>query len=108
MMARSAIREPAAGVKPVGFLDNDLAKRGSTVAGLPVFGGLDHLDEAIRRSGARMLLITLPNPSGQMIRRVMDRASRPASRSGPSRRSTTCSTAAGTPTASATSRSRTS
>jgi FlaA1/EpsC-like NDP-sugar epimerase len=74
MMARSAIREPAAGVKPVGFLDSDLAKRGSTVAGLPVFGGLDQLDEAIRRSGARMLLITLPNPSGQMIRRIMDHA----------------------------------
>ena len=74
MMARSAIREPAAGVKPVGFLDSDLAKRGSTVAGLPVFGGLDQLDEAIRRSGARMILITLPNPSGQMIRRIMDHA----------------------------------
>jgi len=74
MMARSAIREPAAGVKPVGFLDSDLAKRGSTVAGLPVFGGLDQLEDAVRRSGARMLLITLPNPSGQMIRRIMDHA----------------------------------
>jgi FlaA1/EpsC-like NDP-sugar epimerase len=74
MMARSAKRYPGAGVKPVGFLDRDLAKRGSTVAGLPVFGGLDQLDEAIRRTGARMLLITLPNPSGAMIRRIMDRA----------------------------------
>ncbi len=74
MMARSAKREPAAGVKPVGFLDRDPAKRGSTVAGLPVFGGLDQLDEAIRRTGARMLLITLPNPSGEVVRRIMDQA----------------------------------
>ncbi len=74
MMARSAKREPAAGVKPVGFLDRDPAKRGSTVAGLPVLGGLDQLGEAIRRTGARMLLITLPNPSGEMIRRIMDEA----------------------------------
>jgi hypothetical protein len=67
MMARSAKREPSAGVLPVGFLDSDRTKRGSTVAGLPVFGGLDRLDEAIARTGARMLLITLPNPSGKLI-----------------------------------------
>jgi FlaA1/EpsC-like NDP-sugar epimerase len=72
--ARSALREPAAGVLPVGFLDEDRTKRGSTVAGLPVFGGLDRLGEAIRRTGARMLLITLPNPSGRAVRRIMDEA----------------------------------
>jgi FlaA1/EpsC-like NDP-sugar epimerase len=74
MMARSASHEPGAGVRPVGFLDEDPAKRGSTVAGLPVFGGLDDLDVAIRRTGARMLLITLPNPSGHAIRTIMERA----------------------------------
>ncbi len=74
MTARSAKSEPAAGVKPVGFLDEDPAKRGGTVAGLRVFGGLDTLDEAIRKTGARMLLITLENPSGRTIRRIMDAA----------------------------------
>ena len=74
MMARSAHREVAAGVKPVGFLDEDPAKRGNTVAGLTVLGGLDRLPEAIRLTGARMLLITLENPSGRTIRRVMDAA----------------------------------
>jgi FlaA1/EpsC-like NDP-sugar epimerase len=74
LMARSAKREPKAGVKPVGFLDNDAAYRGSSVAGLPVFGGLDRLDEAVRRTGARMLLITMPNASGETVRKIMDRA----------------------------------
>jgi FlaA1/EpsC-like NDP-sugar epimerase len=74
LMARSAMREPKAGVKPVGFLDNDPANRGSSVAGLPVFGGLDRLDEAVRRTGARTLLITMPNASGETVRRIMDRA----------------------------------
>jgi FlaA1/EpsC-like NDP-sugar epimerase len=74
LMARSAMREPKAGVKPVGFLDNDPAHRGSSVAGLPVLGGLDRLDEAVRRTGARMLLITMPNASGETVRRIMDRA----------------------------------
>ena len=73
-MARSAKREPKAGVKPVGFLDKDPAHRGSSVAGLPVFGGLDRLDEAIRRTGAQMLLITMPNASGETVRAIMDQA----------------------------------
>ena len=33
LMARSAMREPKAGVKPVGFLDDDPARRGASVAG---------------------------------------------------------------------------
>ncbi len=74
LMARSAMREPKAGVKPVGFLDNDPAQRGTSVAGLPVFGGLDQLDEAVRRTGARTLLITMPNASGETVRKIMDRA----------------------------------
>lgn len=74
LMARSAMREPKAGVKPVGFLDEDRAHRGETVAGLPVFGGLDQLEVAMRRTDARMLLITLPEPTGEAVRRVMDRA----------------------------------
>ena len=72
MTARSAMREPAAGVKPVGFLDEDRAKHGNSVAGLPVLGGLDCLEESVRRTGARMLLITLANPSGATVRRIMD------------------------------------
>jgi FlaA1/EpsC-like NDP-sugar epimerase len=74
LMARSARHEPRAGVHPVGFLDEDPARKGVTVDGLPVFGGLESLDEAIRRTGAKMLLITMPNASGPAIRRVMDRS----------------------------------
>ena len=74
LMARFALREPKAGVKPVGFLDEAPAHRGASVAGLPVFGGLDRLEDAVRRTGARMLLITMPNASGEAVRRVMDRA----------------------------------
>jgi FlaA1/EpsC-like NDP-sugar epimerase len=73
-IARSARREPGAGVRPVGFLDDDDSKRGNSVAGLTVYGGLNGLADAIRLTGARMLLITLENPSGATIRRVMDAA----------------------------------
>ena len=74
LMARSALREPKAGVLPMGFLDEDPGKRGASVAGLPVFGGMDQLSTAVRRTGAKMLLITMPNASGEAVRGVMDQA----------------------------------
>lgn len=43
MMARSAMREPQAGLVPVGFLDDDPARKGTSVVGLPVFGGVEVL-----------------------------------------------------------------
>ena len=39
MIARSAEREPHAGVQPVGFLDDNAGLKGKQVAGLSVYGG---------------------------------------------------------------------
>ena len=74
MMARSARRDPRCGVTPVGFLDDDRSRRGGSVAELPVLGGLEQFEDAVRKTGAKMLLITMPNAPGSAIRRVMDRA----------------------------------
>ncbi|MGO9179061.1 MAG: polysaccharide biosynthesis protein [Candidatus Limnocylindrales bacterium] len=74
LVARSALRHPAAGVLPVGFLDDDRGLAGGSVAGIRVFGGLERLNEAVRRTGARALLITMPSASGKVVRRVVDAA----------------------------------
>jgi len=74
LMARSCRREQRAGVVPVGFLDDDARKHRTSVAGVPVLGGLDDLERAVAVTGARMLLITMPHASGEAIRRVMNAA----------------------------------
>ena len=89
MMARSAMREPKAGVKPVGFLDDDLRRKGQRVAGLPVFGGL----ERPRRGDRRDRRQDAADHDAERVRRGRSagswrRRSPRASRSGPSRRST--------------------
>ncbi len=71
MMARSARRSPAAGVRPVGFLDDDPRLKGTSVAGLPVFGGLDALEGAVVETGAQALLITASNAPGGAVRRIV-------------------------------------
>ena len=73
-MARSARREPEAGVIPVGFLDDDPSLSGHIVAGLRVFGGLSAMERVVRETGARSLLITMPGAPGVAIRRVVDQA----------------------------------
>ena len=74
LVARSAQREPASGVLPVGFLDDDPTLVGGLVAGLRVFGGLESLEDAVAETGARTLLITMPNAPGSAIRGVVDAA----------------------------------
>ena len=74
MMARSAARNPDAGVVAVGFLDDDPSLVGGLVEGLRVYGGLEALDRAIADSGAKVLLITMPSAPGIGIRRVVDAA----------------------------------
>ena len=76
VMARSALADRGAKVLPVGFLDADASRWGSSIAGLKVFGALGALDDAIRRTGARMLLITMSNASGAAVRNIMAAAQR--------------------------------
>jgi len=76
LIARSALADRRARVLPVGFLDGDESGWGKSIAGLNVFGGLSKLDDAIRRTGARMLLITMSNAPGRSVREIMAAAQR--------------------------------
>jgi FlaA1/EpsC-like NDP-sugar epimerase len=74
MVARSAKRAPDGGIKPVGFLDDDQGLVGGRVAGLRVFGGLEALPGTVRRTRADTLLITMPNVTGDVVRRIAEAA----------------------------------
>ncbi|MFN8619352.1 MAG: nucleoside-diphosphate sugar epimerase/dehydratase [Chloroflexota bacterium] len=74
LMARSAVRNPGAGVEPIGFLDDDPSLRNARVVGLRVFGPLDQLEHAIETTGATDLLITMPSAKGATVRTIVERA----------------------------------
>jgi FlaA1/EpsC-like NDP-sugar epimerase len=71
-IARSAMNEPKAGVRPVGFLDDDPSRSGKWVAGLPVYGDVSQLQQSIVSTDARMLLITMPTAPGDVIRSIVE------------------------------------
>ncbi|MDR1481162.1 MAG: polysaccharide biosynthesis protein [Synergistaceae bacterium] len=62
---------------PLGFIDEDSAKRGKVIAGLPVLGGDESLLEEVRRLGANVVLIAIPSASGVRVRGYLDMLSRP-------------------------------
>ena len=74
LVARSAARHRASGVRPVGFLDDDRSLANAMVAGLRVFGGVDAMERAVAATGATSLLVTMPGAPGDAVRRVVEAA----------------------------------
>ncbi len=72
MLAREMLRHPEAGLLPVGFLDDDPAKRRQRHVGLPVLGRIEDLPKAVSRAQADEVLIAIPSAPGRVVRRVVE------------------------------------
>jgi FlaA1/EpsC-like NDP-sugar epimerase len=59
-------------LRPVGFLDDNRALRGSRIHGVPVLGGIDKVSELAREVAAEMLLIAIPGASNQQMQRIVE------------------------------------
>jgi FlaA1/EpsC-like NDP-sugar epimerase len=72
MVAREIANRPDLGLHPVGFLDDNSFKIGTSIAGLPVLGTTQMIAEVAERKRAKRALITIANASGQQIRRISE------------------------------------
>lgn len=72
MIAREMLRHPEAGLKPQGFLDDDPAKGGTKILGLPVFGPIDSLPDEVKNHCIDEVLIAIPSGNGRLVRRIVD------------------------------------
>jgi FlaA1/EpsC-like NDP-sugar epimerase len=72
IVAKEIDSRPELGLLAVGFLDDDLAKRGTLVHGIPVVGTIDSVPEVARTLGAKQALITVSNAHGQTVRRISE------------------------------------
>lgn len=69
-VAREILKRPDLGLKPVGFIDDDPLKRGTSIGGLPVLGTTAEIREIAERKRTKRALITIANAPGQQIRRI--------------------------------------
>jgi FlaA1/EpsC-like NDP-sugar epimerase len=72
MLVRDMLRDSASPYRPVAFVDDDRAKQGREVHGLPVSGGSDRLAELVRRYDAELIVIALPSANSRELRRIVE------------------------------------
>jgi FlaA1/EpsC-like NDP-sugar epimerase len=56
----------------VGLVDDDRAKLGIRIRGVPVLGGIEELPELVERNGAHGILIAIPSATGKQMRRIAE------------------------------------
>lgn len=75
-VAKQIVSRPELGIAPLGFLDDDLIKKGTLVHGLPVLGSIDQVDEIAPSLGATQALISVSNAHGATVRRISELCSK--------------------------------
>jgi FlaA1/EpsC-like NDP-sugar epimerase len=70
-LAREVGRHPDLHYQLVGFLDDDPAKHGLLIHGIPVLGPIDTIGGVVRRHAIQEVIIAIPSASGAQIRRVL-------------------------------------
>jgi FlaA1/EpsC-like NDP-sugar epimerase len=73
MLGREMLRHPETGMRPVGFVDDDPAKVGRTISGVPVLGRLDDIGAVLQNELVDEVLITIPSADGSAIRQIVER-----------------------------------
>lgn len=58
--------------KPVGYIDDDLQKKGKYLQGLRIFGGRDEIARAIKDYGVDEIIIAIPSAPKKSVREVVE------------------------------------
>jgi FlaA1/EpsC-like NDP-sugar epimerase len=71
MIAKEMRYGPSFGYTPVCFVDDDSAKVGMKLHGLPIYTGTTKLDEIIEENNIEDVLIAIPSTSGDKVREII-------------------------------------
>ncbi len=70
-LARELLRDPALRMRPIGFVDDDPAKKGLEIRGLRVLAKTGKLPRVVREKRAELVLLAMPSATSEQIRRVV-------------------------------------
>jgi FlaA1/EpsC-like NDP-sugar epimerase len=76
MLLREIQKNQRARFDVVGFLDDDLKKRGAQIHGVRVFGATDLIARKVVRFGVEEVFIAMPSATGAQMRLIVDRCKR--------------------------------
>ncbi|BDZ39231.1 polysaccharide biosynthesis protein [Microbacterium suwonense] len=66
--------DPTSPIRPVGLLDDDPAKKNLVLRGVPVVGRTAKVAEAVKRTGATMVIVAMTQADSVVLRKISDRA----------------------------------
>lgn len=72
MIVREMMRSQLMDYVPVAFVDDEVAKQGQSIHGLPVLGGRSDIPQIVEDLSISDILITLPSARGKEIREIVD------------------------------------
>ncbi|HTY08670.1 MAG TPA: nucleoside-diphosphate sugar epimerase/dehydratase, partial [Candidatus Edwardsbacteria bacterium] len=72
MVARQLLAHPEYGYQLVAFIDDDPAKAGRQIHGIPIVGGRDQLNRTIARLRIEEIIIAIPSAPGTVVREVVE------------------------------------
>ena len=73
LLVRELLRHPDVGMRPIGLLDDNKKKVGQQIAGVPVLGRVNELEEVLKNHTVDEVLIAIPSADGSQIRRIVTR-----------------------------------
>jgi FlaA1/EpsC-like NDP-sugar epimerase len=71
-LARDLLSRRGSGMIPVFFLDDDPAKVGRSIHGLPVYGPIDRLPQLVEEARVSEVVITMPSATPKKIKQIVD------------------------------------
>jgi FlaA1/EpsC-like NDP-sugar epimerase len=74
MVVREIRRNPQLRMNPIGFLDDDPAKKGKRITGVPVLGDTASLEDILSSRRVDEVIIAMPTAPGTALRRVAEQA----------------------------------
>lgn len=72
MLVRDLLRDPQLSYRPVGFVDDDKAKRGKDIHGVRVVGNSNDIPDLANELGVGLILIALPSIAPRYMQRVVE------------------------------------
>ncbi len=72
MLVRDLLRNPAFGYRPVGFIDDDQAKKGREIHGVRVVGNVTKIPRLVERLRVDFVLIAIPSANSRQMRRIVE------------------------------------
>ena len=72
MLARDLLRDPERTLMPVGFVDDDLRKRGVDIHGIRILGTCNQIPRLASEHGVELILLAVPSARSPELRRIVE------------------------------------